>query len=138
MKIEEKESRGFEFAWKRVSEEEMIGDEWPRNTCDEVDNIFEKKEKVRKRKRRNIGKEQRMNMRKKREREKGSHAAISTPLILPSSSRILSYLSLRGSFVRSQQSRELTFTIRCRDEFVCEELGSRNEIDVGKERRWNR
>lgn len=32
-------------------------------------------------------------------------------LPLPSSSRILSYLRLRGSFVRSRQSRESTFAI---------------------------
>lgn len=66
-----------EFAWKRASEEEMIEDEWPRNTRDEVDSIgySKKREEMRTRKKkeeRHWEREQRKGMNekaRKRERE---------------------------------------------------------------------
>lgn len=60
---------------------------------------------------------------------------LSTMLASSSSSRISLYLSLRDSFASLRQSRESTFAIRSRDGSACEEPGSRNKIDVEKEKR---
>lgn len=52
---------------------------------------------------------------------------------------IVSCLSLRSSSSSVLwQSKEPTFAIRSEDGSACEEPGSRNKIDVEKEKRWSR
>lgn len=69
------------------------------------------------------------------ERERRAIMQLSTTLALPSSSRVSVF---RVASPELRQSREPTFAIRCRDVSVCEEPGSRNKIDVEKEKRWSR
>lgn len=74
----------------------------------------------------------------RKEREKGSRVAYRLRLLCLR--RLVSCrISVFGvASLGSRQSREPTFAIRSRDEFVCEEPGSRNKIDVEKEKRWSR
>lgn len=71
-----------------------------------------------------------------RAREKRAQLSITLTLSLSSRISCLSFRSSSSSALR--QSKEPTFAIRSGDGSACEESGSRNKIDVEKEKRWSR
>lgn len=86
----------------------------------------------REREREKISKWQRISMRMREKR-----ARLSITLTLSLSSRRVSVFGVVPRLAL-RQSKEPTFAIRSGDGSACEEPGSRNKIDVEKEKRWSR